>query len=314
MYEFSKNSGLNIKKILAHLGALITMSAWGTSFLSTKIMMVNGGLTPVEMFVYRFACAYIILLLLSFKKFFANNWKDELQFLICGICSGSLYFILENYALEYTKAGNVSLLASISPIFTTILIAVVFRTRIKTGVILGSIISFIGVACLILGNGESFEIRPLGDMLALGAALTWAVYTLIIKNLNPFYNTIFITRKLFFYGVLTAIPLLIFQDAPLRLWVIFDFQDPTFFFNFLFLVLVCSGLAFLTWNETMKVLGSVTANNYLYLQPLVTMIAAYFVLGEQIFLLGYIGCILIVGGLIYSDKSNLKGSSNRRVQ
>ena len=52
----------------------------------------------------------------------------------------------------------------------------------------------------------------------------------------------------------------------------------------------------------MKILGQVTANNYLYLQPLVTMVAAYFILGEDIMLLGYVGCVLIVGGLIISDK------------
>ena len=57
----------------------------------------------------------------------------------------------------------------------------------------------------------------------------------------------------------------------------------------------------------MKVLGSVTANNYLYLQPMVTMVAAYFVLGEMITGLGYLGCVLIVGGLIISDKLKFKG-------
>jgi drug/metabolite transporter (DMT)-like permease len=59
---------------------------------------------------------------------------------------------------------------------------------------------------------------------------------------------------------------------------------------------------YLLWNEVMKKLGPVTSNNYIYAQPLVTMVAAYFLLGEQIFMLGYIGCILIVGGLIISDK------------
>lgn len=304
----------NTKKALAHIGALLIMTAWGSSFLSTKIMIVDGGVTAVEMYVYRFACAYILLLFLSVKKLFSNNWKDEFQFFICGICSGSLYFIMENYALEYTKAGNVSLLASTSPIFTTLLIATVLHTKIKTGVIIGSIISFIGVACIILGNGESFEIKPKGDLLALGAAFTWGVYTLVIKNLNPFYNSIFITRKIFFYGVLTALPLLFFQNEPLHLTTIFNAQEPIYLINFVFLVVICSGLAFLIWNETMKILGSVTANNYLYLQPLVTMVAAYFILGEQIFFLGYLGCLLIVGGLVYADKVTQKGSANRRVQ
>lgn len=292
----------NSLKILAHIGALVTMGAWGTSFLSSKVLMVNGGFTPVEVFVYRFVFAYIILLAFTFKNLFSKNWKDELQLLVCGMCAGSLYFITENYALKFTNAGNVSLLASISPIFTTILMAVIYKFMPKLNVVLGSVIAFGGVACIIFSSGEGFEIKPTGDILALCAALSWAIYTIAVKRLNPIYNTLFITRKLFFYGVLTALPLLIIQHEPLHLSLLFDWQEPQYALNFLFLGLMCSACAYLIWNEVMKILGSITANNYLYLQPLVTMIAAYFFLGEEIFLLGYVGCILIVGGLVISDK------------
>ena len=82
--------------LLAHLGAIAVMLAWGTSFLSTKVLMVNGGFTPVEMFVYRFAGAYLILLALTWKQIRSNSWRDELTMLLCGVCSGSLYYILEN--------------------------------------------------------------------------------------------------------------------------------------------------------------------------------------------------------------------------
>lgn len=292
----------NYIKILGHLGALVTVSAWGSSFLCTKVLMENGGFTPVEMFVYRFFVAYLILLCFSFRKIKSNKWKDELYFLICGVCSGSLYFITENYGLVYTTAGNVSLLSSMSPIFTTILAAIVFRTRIGVGVITGSIIAFAGVFCIIFSHGEGFVIKPTGDLLALSASISWAVYSIVVKKLMPFYNSLFITRKMFFYGVLTALPLLLMQHEPLKFTHLFDFGQPTLMFNFLFLVLMCSIIAYLIWNESMKVLGPVTTNNYIYMQPLVTMVAAYFLLGEDIYAMGYAGCVLIIGGLIISDK------------
>lgn len=288
--------------ILGHIGAILTVIAWGSSFLSTKILMEEGGFTPVEMYCYRFTAAYVLLLFFTLKKFFANSWRDELNFLLCGICAGSLYFITENYALKFTTAGNVSLLASISPIFTTILMAVVFGQRIKLGVITGSIIAFLGAACIIFSHGESLEIKPAGDLLALSAALSWAVYTIAVKRLIPYYSTLFITRKLFFYGVITALPVLFLQKEPYHLHLLFDFQHPTFFFNFMFLVLMCSLGAYLMWNEVMKTLGPVASNNYLYAQPMVTMIGAYFLLNELIYPLGYVGCALIISGLVISDK------------
>lgn len=298
----------NTQKILAHIGALIVMIAWGTSFISSKVLMVNGGFTPVEVFIYRFTFAYFILLTLTCKRILSNNWKDEFLFLVCGMCAGSIYFISENYALEYTSTGNVSLLVSMSPIFTTILMAAIYKFLPKPNVIIGSLIAFLGVACIIFSSGEGFEIRPTGDLIALCAAVSWAIYTIVVKRLNPFYNSLFITRKLFFYGVLTALPLLIIQEQPLHLNLLFDLDQPSYLANFLFLAVLCSASAYLIWNEVMKILGSIAANNYLYLQPIVTMVAGYFVLEEEIKLLGYFGCALIIGGILVSDKMKLKNS------
>lgn len=302
MIALKKHSGT--LKLFGHLGALITMGAWGSSFVFTKVLMVDGNFSPVETFVYRFFLAYLILLCITFKKLASNSWRDELAFMICGICSGSMYFILENYALTRTTTGNVSLLASISPLFTTILMSIVYRQRIKNGVIIGSIIAFIGVACVILNEGKGFEIHPLGDLLALSASLSWAVYTIVVKRLIPVYNGFFITRKLFFYGVLSALPLLFLSNEPTHLGLLFDFSHPKYLLNMLFLVVMCSVLGYILWNEVMKILGPVMANNYIYLQPLVTMIVAYFVFDERIYFFGYLGCILIVGGLVIADKWN----------
>lgn len=291
--------------LLAHIGALVTVTCWGTSFLCTKVLMESGGFTPVEVYVYRFVLAYLILLAMTFRKIFSDSWKDEFQFLISGICCGSLYFITENYALKATTTGNVSLLASVSPLFTTMLMAIIFKSRIRFGEIIGSVLAFTGVACVIFSHGEGFEIHPAGDLLALSASLSWAVYTIAVRSLIPRYSSLFITRKLFLYGVLTAVPFLFLQQQPLHIGELFNLSNPQYIVNLLFLVVMCSVVSYLMWNEAMKILGSVSANNYLYMQPLVTMIAAYFVFDEKIYLLGYIGCALIIGGLIIADKLNV---------
>lgn len=288
--------------LLGHFAALITVTFWGTSFLSTKVLLVDGGMTPAEVYIYRFAAAWFILLLISGRKLWANSWRDELLLALSGVCSGSLYFVTENYALRLTTTANVSLLGSVSPLFTTFLVALVYRQKLKPGVLIGSLIAFSGVACVIFSSGESLEIRPTGDLLALMASFCWAIYSIAIRPLLPLYSSTFISRKLFFYGVISAVPLLLIQAEPMHLGLLFDIVNPKYLLNFLYLVLMCSITGYLLWNEVMKYLGTVTANNYIYVQPLVTMVAGSLILGEHIYLLGYIGCVLIIGGLVMGDK------------
>lgn len=296
----SRNTGT--MKLIGHLCALIVMGAWGSSFVFTKVLMEDGGFTPVEVYTYRFIGAYLILLCMTFRKIFANNWRDELSFAVSGICAGSLYYILENYALMRSTTGNVSLLASISPIFTTLLMAVIYGQKIGKGGIIGTIVAFSGVVCVIFNKGFGFEVHPIGDILAILASASWAVYTIVVKRLIPLYSGFFITRKLFFYGVVTSLPLLFAQGGDYHIMELFDLSQPKYLLNYLFLVVFCSVLGYVIWNEVMKLLGQVMANNYIYVQPLVTMVVGYFVLDEKIFLIGYIGCALIIGGLVMSDK------------
>lgn len=292
--------------IFTHIAAVLAVIIWGTSFLSTKVLMIDGGLKPVEMYSYRFFAAYLLLLAITFKHIRSRNWRDELNFMLCGLCAGSLYFITENYALENTSAGNVSLLASVSPLFTALLLALFFHTRVKSGVIIGSVIALVGVGCIIFSHGEGFVIKPKGDLLALSASLSWALYTILVKRLLPLYSGLFITRKIFFYGVVSSLPLL-FSVVPVseigdHMALLFDFSRPLMFSNFAFLVIMCSVVAYLLWNNVMAKLGPILANNYLYGQPLVTMVSGALLLNEPITFMGYLGCALIIGGLILSDK------------
>lgn len=115
------------------MAAFLTATCWGCSFIASKVLMEDAHMTPVEVYVYRFVIAYVIMLAFTFKDIRSKSWTDELQLALCGVCSGTLYFLMENYALMYTTTGNVSLLSSISPIFTAILLSIIYKTKMKRG-------------------------------------------------------------------------------------------------------------------------------------------------------------------------------------
>lgn len=285
-----------------HIAALVTVFMWGYSFVSTKVLMDNG-MGPVQVYMSRFLIAYLLVLFVSHKRLWASNWREEGLFCLCGILSGSVYFIAENTALKYTFTTNVSLLTSLSPLITVILVGFIYKTeKIGKGTWLGSAIAVLGVFCVVFNSATAVEVRPLGDFLALSAAVCWAVYSMILRSLNAHYDVWFITRKTFFYGLLTAVPFLIFEDDKSSLFEIIG--RPEVFGNLLFLGLGASFIAFVLWAQTIKMLGAVKANNYMYLQTVVTLVVSAIVLGEHVSWLGYIGIALILGGLWVGDNVN----------
>lgn len=289
--------------LMFHLFALFTVSVWGASFVATSVLLEHG-LHAVEIYIYRFIIAYLLILIFTHSRLWANNLRDEALLALCGITSGSIYFIAENTALQYTTTTNVGLLTCISPLMTTLLIGYFYKSeRPNKGVYLGSLLALLGVGCVIFNEGFQLNIMPYGDMLALLAALSFAFYSIILRKVNVVYDALFITRKTFFYGIVTALPFLAMEPEICSFSV---FTELPVLLNLLFLGAFCSLLGFFLWAKVNDKLGAIKANNYLYFQPVVTLILSYFILSERISIIGYLGCVLILLGLYASDKMATK--------
>lgn len=285
--------------LLAHLGALLAVTMWGVSFVSTKVLLDNG-MNPVEVYVYRFVIAYVLVLCFSHKHLMSRSWRDEMLFAVCGLCAGSIYFIAENTALEYTFVSNVSLLTSTSPLIVVLLVAILYKNeRPNRGVVIGSLVAFLGVACVIFNSSFNLQIRPLGDFLSLGAALGWAIYSLVLRKLNVVYDAWFVTRKTFFWGIVTAIPFLMFEPEITSVQSIIE--RPAVLGNLLFLAVGASVIGYIMWARSVKNLGAVKSNNYLYFQSIVTLVVSAIWLHERVSMIGYLGCAFILLGLWLSD-------------
>lgn len=206
-------------KTLAYIVALLTVIVWGETFVSSKILLAHG-LRPADIFVFRFVIAYAGMWLLSHKKFLSRSWKDELLMLLLGIFGGSLYFLTENTALEYTTASNVAIILCATPLVTSILMAALYRDeRMKRSQFAGAFVAIIGLAMIIFNGEVILKLNPLGDNLALGAVLCWGAYSMLMKRVAGRYDTAFVTRKVFGYGLLTILPYFVIFGWPAVLGV-----------------------------------------------------------------------------------------------
>lgn len=285
-------------RLIAHLFALGTTIVWGTTFISSKVLLE--ALTPFEIIVYRFVIA-IALLYLMRPHFFRHGqgWRMEAAFAGAGLGGVSLYFLFENTALTYTYASNVGVIICTAPFFTGLASALCFKDKLQGNFFWGFVVAMAGI-CLISFNGVSaIGLNPLGDFLALLAAATWALYSVCTRYIfSHGFPLLEVTRRIFIWGLITLLFFLPFQE---KAWSMPDLANATILGNLLFLGLLASGICFATWNYSLRVLGPIKTTAYIYLTPVITVLASVIFLDEKITLLAALGIGLTMAGLILSE-------------
>ena len=297
-----------------HLLALAVVAVWGVTFVCTKVL-IGAGMHPAAIFVIRFTLAYLgiwlYILITNKSKRLWHGWKEELVFLVLGISGGSFYFLTENTALANTQATNVAFLVCSAPLFTAILTLIYkhfgkdrFAKSLETirlgwPLIGGTVLALLGMA-LVIFDGTQLQFSAKGDLLAIGAALCWAVYSLFMAEMTREYGTVTATRKVFFYGLVTILPFLGGHSSSFSPEVLS--QTPVWG-NLLFLGLIASLVCFIAWNKVMERIGNFTSTNYVYLNPVFTMLTAMAILGEKLTLPAALGCAAILAGVIWAGSA-----------
>ncbi len=294
--KFLKNSSLG------HVLAIVTVVIWGTTFVSTKVLL-NDGLQPLELTIYRFAIGYAVLWLLHRKQHRPVSLRWELMAAAAGLCGVTGYFILENAALALSPAANVSIVVSAAPIFTALFAFWVLGSGEKPGwrFFAGFVLALGGIALVATNGSAALALNPAGDLMALACAALWGVYAVLTQLLlKSGENVLFVTRRIFFYGLLWAIPAVLLFDTHFN-WTVL-LSRPTIWLNVIYLGLFASALSYVTWHKATHLLGAVSTNVYIYIIPVVTLLTGAVVLGEAITLGALCGLCCIVLGLVLSEK------------
>lgn len=286
-----------------HLSALVTILIWGTTFISTKVLLV--AFQPVEILFIRFVLGLIALIVVCPHRLKGTTPRQELTFAAAGLCGVCLYYLLENIALTYTLASNVGVILSVAPFFTAILSHVVFQgtEKLRPSFFGGFVLAMADIA-LISFNGSALSLNPMGDLLALLAALVWACYSILTKKISGYgYSTLITTRRVFCYGIAFMIPAMFLFDVQ---WELSALTQPVYLLNLIFLGLGASALCFVTWNTAVKLLGPVRTSVYIYMSPVITVVTSALILHEPVTPLAAGGMALTLAGLFLSEGRPLR--------
>lgn len=287
------------KKGTGHLLAIITILIWGTTFISTKILL--NYFKPVEILFFRFLIGLVILYIVCPKRLRSKNKKEEMMFALAGLCGVCLYYLLENIALTYTTASNVGIIISIAPFFTGIASHLLLKSeKLNRNFYIGFLTALIGIVLISFNGNLNFNLNPIGDILALLSAIVWALYSILTRMISGFgYSTLLTTRRIFTYGILFMLPIVWIDGIDIQ---IEQFTNMTILGNILFLGIGASALCFVSWNSAVRILGAVKTSTYIYLVPVITITTSVIFLNESITWMIVLGTVLTLSGLFLSEK------------
>ena len=301
------------------ISAAFTVFVWGVTFVNTKALLDD--FSALEIHVLRFAIASLALTLVGLPGgagFYKGrtSWRDEALFAGMGFFGVVVYQLLENCAIHSTNASNVSILVALNPVLTALL-AWGFGEARRPGVLfcLGFLVAITGVSMVSLTGISEFHFRPLGDLMALGAMISWGFYSSLVARVNEKgYPQIWVMRRVFLWALVMMIPFVIFGLTPSgasamsgSFAVTLDsaangtrFSRVMNFVNLGFLGLFASAACFVLWNFACGCLGVVRCTVALYLIPVITVIFAFCFLDEKLTPVSAAGAVLTVVGVVLS--------------
>ena len=276
---------------------------WGGNFVIGRA--VAGDIPPITLAFLRWCVAFIVFLPIAYSRvkrewhMIKANWPAVIVMAITGVaCFNTLVYI----GVYYTTSINASLMNSSTPIIIYILSFIFLKERLSKFQLIGTALSLAGVA-FILSKGSletllSFSFNK-GDLIVLIAVFCWGVYSLLVKQYAgrlPGYSTFLVTIAL---GVIMLLPFTIYELMTTSVEIIWS---PSTIGAILYVGIIASIVAFLSWNNGVVALGANKASIYLNFIPLFAAIFAVLFLDEDLFIAQVIGGLAVICGVLLANK------------
>lgn len=270
-----------------------TVLLWALNITVTKYMFLHGW-RPLAYGTIRYFAATTL--------FWAFTYRRERSFRIARrdvklvLLAAALIFvnqILFVYGVKLTSASTVALILGTAPIWIGLISLVAGLERLSGAFWLGAAVTFVGVALVASSAGGGFSGGLRGDLLALGAALTWACYTVVIAPLMRRYSPFRISSLVLAIG---WVPLALVSGSQLgaqeyafgwKVWLGFAYAvvGPLFLTNIL-------------WFTAIDRVGPSRASLFGNLQPFFAVFFALVLLSESLHSLELAGGALIFAGIL----------------
>lgn len=283
-------------KFAASLYALMSISFWGISFVSTKAVLDK--LDPYTLLVLRFGIGALFLLVLLVLKRYPLNipLKYIPHLIVLGILGVFVHQVIQATALLTINASAAGWIISFSPVFTVILSVFFLHEKMTVLKASGMIVAIIGVLLVTTSNNQqSFQFSiNVGYLLMILSTLNWAIYSVLLKRLHIQLPSLVVTFYMCLIGFTLTTPFLVRNKG----WEMMPFLTNVEWAHLLFLGVFVSGVAYWYWAKALEVLEASQVSVFLYLEPVATLVTAILLLQEKIIPVSILGGTIIIIGVI----------------
>ena len=283
--------------LLPYFEATFAAVVWGASFIATKVALKD--VSPITIVWLRFGMGLLVLgAAVALRKEFSLPKKNEWRyFALLGFLGITFHQWLQSNGLQTSEASTTAWIVATTPVFMAILGWLILKEGLSLVKIFGIALAFFGVLLVVSdGNLASISIGKFGapgDILILVSAVNWAVVSVLSRRgLKTTSASLFVFYMMLF-GWLFASALFVGNG------LIVEVPELTFngWLGITFLGIFCSGLAYIAWYDALQALTTASTGVFLYIEPLIAMVVAFFILNEAITLASLVGGGIILFGV-----------------
>jgi drug/metabolite transporter (DMT)-like permease len=292
-----------MQNIKAYIFLVLCTLFWAGNFIVGKVATLFE-IPPFSLNFYRWLIAFIILFPFTYKKItenFDEIKKKIIPLSIMGFTSITIFNSVVYYSLNFTQVLNGVLMISTIPVLIIFFSSCFTNEKVKINQILGVITSLIGVLIII----TKFQLNTLlslnlnkGDLWILVAMISWATYSIMVKEKKINLDPLALLQTLIFIGLIFLIPFYLYElhnaqflklNIPVLLTVGY--------------VVIFAGIgAYIFWIGAIKIIGPSRSGVFLHLMPVFSSLMAIFLLGERLANFHIFGALFILTGIIVSTK------------
>ena len=284
---------------------LLAAAIWGGMYVVSRVVLQV--VPPFTLLSLRLLLGIVCLgAVLALSGGTRLNRRQVRSILLVGVLGYGVSIGLQFVGTRLTGAATASLVTSASPVFMMVFGVLLLGERASRQRLLALLLAFLGVLAVIDPRTVSLASASLaGNLALLGAAVTWGLYSVLVRRVSQHAGTVEVSEFAFLGGLPIAIGMSIVERGRIPVGEV----TPMILVGIVYLGVISTALAMYLWNKSLQLLEAGVVSLLLFAQPVVGVGLGAWLLGEQLGSSFWLGAGLIVAGVLLAARPDPGGGT-----